>query len=163
MKNHIAVAAALFAMAAGSAAQAHSWAVELNGAKMDELKGAEVGFGRNLEFSKLRVTPMVGAFIYRGDNDRYRRETFANGATVCRDLTNGRFSDKENCDNTAVKGYGKLEGAFRFTKSFELGGGVRVGGGTQPYATASVFLTNNVAIKAFGSKDYYGAGLSPSF
>lgn len=155
----VALATLLFT---GQAANAQSWVVELNGAKVDDLSGAELGLGYNFAKKGFRLTPIVGALIYQGDNDRYRSETVSGGRKICRDLSNGQFSDKDNCNNTAAKAYGKLEAAYRF-KSIELGGGVRISDETMPYGTVAAYVGDNLAVKGFGGKDYYGAGLAFTF
>jgi hypothetical protein len=144
-------------------AEAKGWEVELNGAKVQDLSGAELGLGYDLGGSKFRLTPIVGALLYQGDNDRYRDETLSNGRRVCRDRTNGQFADKENCNNLAARAYGKLEAGYRLSPSLELAAGVRVGGETTPYGAISVLASDKLALKGFAGKDYYGAGLVARF
>ncbi len=156
-------AVALAALLSAGSANAHSWAIELNAAKVDDLKGAELGLGYNWTAGGFRLTPVVGALIYKGDNDRYSNQTLSNGNTVCRDHSNGQFAKKENCDNTAAKAYGKVEAAYRFGKTFELGGGVRVSDQTTPYGTVAAYFSDQLAVKGFAGKDYYGAGLALTF
>lgn len=152
------VAAALLA----GAAHAQPFVFEANGARAGNLNGGELGVGYSALSEHFRLTPIVGAFLYQGDNDRYRQETFSNGTEVCRDTTNGQFAKKENCDNTAVKAYGKLEAAARF-KQFEIGAGVRVSSETTAYGLASFEISDQLALKAFAGKDYYGAGVALRF
>lgn len=161
MKLLLSAVAAATLLFTAQTATAQSWVVELNGAKVNDLSGAELGLGYNFAKGGFRLTPIVGALLYQGDNDRYRSETFS-GRTVCRDLSNGQFSKKENCDDTAAKAYGKLEAAYRF-KSIELGGGVRVSDEALPYGTVAAYFGENLAVKGFGGKDYYGAGLTLTF
>ncbi|MDG2528052.1 hypothetical protein [Caulobacter endophyticus] len=143
--------------------QAQNWTVELNGAKAGDLSGAELGLGYTLSKGKFRLTPIVGALIYQGDNDQYASQTLSNGRTICRDTSNGQFADKENCNNVAAKAYGKLEAAYRMGKSLELGVGVRVSDETTPYGALGVYTSETLAIRGFAGKDYYGAGLIARF
>ncbi len=162
MKFLLASTATLAILLSATAASAGSFVVELNGAKVDDISGAELGLGYNLAKGGFRLTPTVGALLYQGDNDRFSTETVSGGRTVCRDHSNGQFAKKENCDDTAAKAYGKLEAAYRF-KSLELGGGVRVSDDVTPYGALGVYVSDTLAVKGFAGKDYYGAGLALIF
>lgn len=162
MKHILSAGLLTAALFTAGVAQAQPFMLEANGARVNHLTGGEFGLGYSFANEHFRITPIVGAFVYQGDNDRYRRETFSNGSHVCRDTSNGQFADKDDCDNTAVKAYGKLEGAVRF-KQVEIGGGVRLSSKTAPYGLASVAVSEQFALKAFAGDDYYGAGLSLRF
>ncbi|PXA90138.1 hypothetical protein DMC25_08350 [Caulobacter sp. D4A] len=136
--------------------------VELNGAKADDLTGAELGVGYNWTKNKFRLTPIVGGLIYQDDDSRYRTETLNNGNTICRDRQTGYFADKDRC-SPEIKPYGKLEGAYQVTSKLEFGAGVRVSDEVAPYGLIGARLTDRVTIKGFGGKDYYGLGLTASF
>ena len=157
MKVIIATAVLSVALVLGSSAHAQSFLIEANVAHAGDLDGGELGVGYSFQNEYFRLTPIVGAFLYKGGNDRYRRETMSNGNEICRDGTTGAFAKKENCNNTAAKAYGKLEAAVRL-KALELGGGVRVSSDTTPYGLIGFSASDQLSIKAFAGKDYYGAG-----
>ena len=162
MKSFIAVMAVMAALGSAHAVHAQQLSAELNLARVDDVDGGELGLGYSFAPGNFRFTPTVGAFFYQGDNTRYRSETLSNGNVVCRDHSNGQFANKELCDNTAVKAYGRLEGAYRFSK-VEVGAGVRVGSDTAGYGTISALLTPAFSIKANIGSDYYAAGLHLGF
>ncbi len=153
----------MVAVVLANPAQAQNWSVELNGAKAGDLSGAELGLGYNFGKGKFRLTPSLGALIYKGENDRYRSETFNNGRIVCRDTRNGQFADKDNCNDAAAKAYGKLEAAYRFGKSLELGAGVRLSDETTPYGAIGVYASETLIVRGFAGKDHYGAGVIARF
>lgn len=136
---------------------------ELNYADTGNLSGGEIGAGYSLLLGPVSVRPIGGLFMYQGENDRYRSETFSNGNEVCRDLTNGQFADKENCDDLALKVYGKLEATFTIADRVEIGGGARVSDDVVPYGTVGVRLSPTILIKGSAGKDYYSAGLAAKF
>lgn len=158
-KLSIAALAACISLVTSSAASAQSWAAEMNGVHADDRSGAELGVGVNLVAHGFRLTPIAGAFLYRADDSRFREERLSNGNTVCRDHSNGHFAKKSECDDIATKAYGKLEVGYRI-KSVELFGGVRVSDDTAPYGGVAAYVSEKLALKAFGGKDYYGGGLS---
>jgi hypothetical protein len=162
-KTIFAASAAAAVLLISGTASAQSVMFELNGAHAAKLNGGELGVGYNIAKGNFRLTPIVGAFIYKGDNDRYASQTVTGGNTICRDLRNGQFAKKENCNNTAVKAYGKLEAAYRFGGKVEIGGGVRVSSKTTPYGSLGFNLSDQLALRAFGGDDYYGAGLIARF
>ncbi|HYG27572.1 MAG TPA: hypothetical protein VD906_11755 [Caulobacteraceae bacterium] len=159
----IAAAAALATWSAASAAQAGIHA-EANAASVTEVGGVELGVGYRFAAGKVRVTPIVGLFVTTGEDDgRYREETFSNGNTVCRDTSNGQFADDVNCAaNYDTAAYGKLEAAWRFTDSFELGAGARLTEDeAKPYAVLGFGSTWGV--KAAVGDDYYALGVAFGF
>lgn len=154
--------AASMAMATSAVAQTVPWSFEVSAAKAGDLKGAELGLGYSWTKAGFRLTPVVGALVYKGDNDRYSSQTLSNGNTICRDRTNGQFADKDNCNDLAAKAYGKIEAAYRF-EHLEIGGGVRISSDTTPYGLIGLDLNPGLQLKGFGGKDYYGAGLTARF
>jgi hypothetical protein len=167
VQAYLAAGAAGLLLAGAQAAQAEApaqpWVIEANAVKVNDLTGGELGIGYRFAAGNFRVTPIVGALIYKGGNDRYDKQTISNGTTICRDLSNGQFANKESCNDSAAKAYGKLEATYRFGHSVELGGGVRVSNRTTPYGTLAAFVSDAVAVKAVAGKDYYGAGLALVF
>jgi hypothetical protein len=140
-----------------------SFTAEATLAQVGDVTGAELGLGYRFALGGLRITPIVGAFIYQGENDRYRLEEFSNGNEACRDLTNGRFADKENCDNSAVQAYGKVEAVYRVADRVEIGAGYRFSEEGAPYGTVAVALSPGILLKLNGGADYVGGGVSFGF
>lgn len=164
MKFHVFTALAAASLLVPASANANNIAVEANGARAHEVWGGELGIGYNLSKGPFTLRPMVGAFVYQGDNDRYNNQTFSNGQTVCRDNTNGQFAASERCDNTAVKPYAKLEATVTLAGVTEVGGGARFSSDkVRPYGTAAFSLMPKLKIKANGGPEYYSVGLLASF
>src|SRR3546814_16909371 len=107
-------------------AMANGIMVEANGARAHGRWGGELGLGYTLSAGGFSLRPIVGAFIYQGDNDRYYEDDLSNDKTRCRDSTNGQFAKDDLYDNTAVKAYGKLEVHYSITPVAAHGGGARV-------------------------------------
>lgn len=164
MKFSVFTAAAAASLLIPATAHANSVALEANGARAHEVWGGEIGVGYNLTKGPFTLRPMVGAFVYQGDNDRYSRQTFNNGNTVCRDSTNGQFAASERCDNTAAKAYGKVEATVTITAVAEIGGGARFSSDkVRPYGTAAFSLLPKLKLKANGGPEYYAVGLLANF
>lgn len=158
------LAAAYISLAAPTIAHANSVTLEANGARAHDVWGGEIGVGYSVTKGPFTLRPMVGAFVYQGDNDRYSRQTFNNGQTVCRDTTNGQFAASERCDNTAAKAYAKVEATVSITGVAELGGGARFSSDkVRPYGTAAFSLLPKLKLKANGGPEYYAVGLLASF
>jgi hypothetical protein len=145
------------------------FAIEANGAQVDDVTGGELGIGYRVSIWRVNITPYIGGFIHGEDNDRYREETFRNGNTVCRDTTNGQFADDENCDNLAVDIYGKLEATVTAI-NFGSSGGIDIGGGvrfsedqTTPYAALAVNFTSTISVRGNVGKDFWAAGVHLAF
>jgi hypothetical protein len=155
-------AAAFFACA--SAAQASGIGVEANAARAGGIWGGELGLAYTIKLGGFALRPVVGGFIYQGDNDRYLRETIRGGRRVCRDSTNGRFARDELCDNTAVKAYGKLEASYTIPSGPELGGGGRFDGDkVRPYGFVAIPVAEKLRIRGNVGDGYYAAGLNLNF
>lgn len=84
----------------------------------------------------LNIVPLDVVVLPQPANSRYRRETFDNGSTVCRDIENGQFAADENC--TAELAYGAAaEGGVTIPlgerRALGLWGGYRAGETAGPY------------------------------
>jgi len=165
MKKCIAAALAAASIGLCSApASANGIALEANGARAHDVWGGELGLGYNLNIGPFTLRPIAGAFVYKGDNDRYVRSTFSNGQSRCRDLTNGQFATDEKCDDTAVKAYGKIEGTFEIPAVAEVGAGVRFSSEkARPYGTVGFALAPKIKVKANAGPSYYALGLQAAF
>ena len=163
MKSYFFVAVAA-AVALPSTALANSVALEANATKAESIWGGELGVGYNLSKGPFTLRPMVGAFIYQRDNNRYYEQTTYTGQTICRDSTNGQFAASERCDNTAVKAYGKIEATVTLVGIAEVGGGARYSGDkVRPYGTAAFSILPKLKVKANAGAEYYAVGLLASF
>ena len=72
---------------------------------------AKRGIGYSVGKAGLKLTPSVGVFLYQRDNDRYYIDD-KGGSELCRDSTNGRYADKEKCDDIAATAYGQVEATY---------------------------------------------------
>jgi len=164
MKNILGVAAAA-AIAVGCVpAMANGIALEANGARAQGVWGGELGVGYSLSAGGFSLRPMVGAFVYQGDNDRYYEDTFSNGQTRCRDSETGRFAKDAKCDNTAVKAYGRIEATYSIPLVAEVGAGARFSSDkVRPYGTVAVPLAPKIRLKGNAGPKYYALGLAAGF
>jgi hypothetical protein len=149
------VLAATLAAAAPASAQI---VLEANGARADSHWGGELGVGYGFGAAGFRLTPMIGALVYRGDNDRYYED--ANGGNArCRDRQTGRYTSDSRCDDTAVKAYGRVEATYAIPLVATVGAGVRVGNDVRPYGTVAVPLLPTISLKGNAGPHYYALGL----
>ncbi len=156
--------AAIAFLAASAPAFASSIAVEANGARAHGVWGGELGVGYDLSFGAITLRPIAGAFVYKGDNDRYQNQSPSNGLQRCRDLSNGQFADDDKCDDTAVKPYGKIEATFTIPLGPEIGAGARFSSDrVKAYGTASFAVAPRLRLKANIGDDYYALGLRAAF
>lgn len=164
IKKIWAVAAAAAIAANCVPALANGIALEANGARAHGVWGGELGIGYSLTAGGFSLRPMVGAFIYQGDNDRYYEDTFSNGQTRCRDGNTGRFANDAKCDNTAVKAYGRVEATYSIPLVAEVGGGARFSSDkVRPYGTVAIPLAPKIRLKGNAGPKYYAAGLRVGF
>lgn len=164
MRKLIATIAAAVACAVAPAAYANGLAFEANGARAHSEWGGELGVGYNLSLGGFTLRPIGGVFVYKGDNDRYEEDTFSNGQTRCRDMSNGQFADDEKCNNAAVKAYGKVEATYTLIGSLEFGAGARFSSEkVRAYGTASIPLAPRFRAKGNVGDRYYAVGLRADF
>lgn len=99
--------------------------------------GAEIGLGVQIkpyEKVNIDVAPLTGIFI-PNDNSRYAEETTKNKQTICRDKTNGQFTDKSNCGASFKYGF-ETSAKYQLHINLDGGVGIRVGNGLSIYAVA---------------------------
>lgn len=127
--------------------------------------GAEVSVGYVFRAANLYLAPSIGAFIFQGDNNRYQLQTQGNGTEVCRDLTNGQYSKKANCDNTRVTAYGNLEGGIRLgdDQMWAAGIGARVQDKALAYAVVHYGRPGGPNLRVAAGKDYGALGVTFGF
>lgn len=133
---------------------------ELGYARVGERDGVELGIGGRYGWNDLRLSGVIGGFVYANEDDRFRSETLGNGNTVCRDTSNGQFSDSSNCA-ADVSAYGKIEAAWAFDNGLEIGVGGRFTEDLNtPFGTLAYrFGQGGGAIYATGGDDYIGIGI----
>jgi hypothetical protein len=91
----------------------------------------------------LTINPAdLGWIPEENQNSRYRKETLSNGRTICRDLSNGQFTDSENCAGTFRTIYAfSIDATYRANTSkypLYLGMGYRFGNNSGPYLAGVV-------------------------
>lgn len=129
--------------------------------------GAELAFGYRYETSSgtsISLHALQGVIYSTGAPDGFRKETFSNGQTVCRDLSNGQFSEKENCQS----GFGfeytpSAEVAQRITSSFSIGAGYRAGDAVGAYGAIHIQAFKVAHIVARVGPEYVGAAFGIHF
>lgn len=143
---------------------ANGLALEANGARANGRWGGELGIGYAVSAAGFSLRPMIGAFIYKGDNDRYAESTFSNGQTRCRDLRTGQFAKDEECNDLAAKFYGRIEATYSIPLVAEVGGGARFSGDkVRPYGTIAIPLAPRIRLKGNAGPKYYALGLMAGF
>ena len=153
------------ALAANCAtASASGIALEANGARAHGRWGGELGLGYSFTAGGFSLRPLVGGFLYKGDNDRYYEDTFSNGQTRCRDSETGQFADDSECNDVAVKAYAKIEATYSIPMVAEIGGGARFSSEkVRPYGTIAVPLAPKIRLKGNAGPKYYAIGLTAGF
>lgn len=136
---------------------------EANGARADGRWGGELGLGYAFRLAPgFKITPTAGVLVYKGDNDRYYEDSNG-GSPRCRDSTNGQYAASEDCDNTAVRAYGRVEATYSIPLSVTFGAGVRVGDDVRPYGTLAVPIGSGFEVKGNAGPHYFAAGLRVGF
>lgn len=153
----IAAAACLSLCAIATSANAQNGVTfEAGGAQLYDVTGAEFGVGYRFAAGPIRITPMIGGFVYQGESDRYY---FDSSVDRCRDSTNGQFARTILCDNTAVSAYGRVEGTARI-RNVEFGVGYRADDEDGiAYGTVSFDVSPRMAVKANAGEEYVGLAL----
>lgn len=160
MKKYlIALAGAVALYASPAAAQV---GFEANGAYSEEVWGGELGVGYSVKAGPMSFRAVGGAFIYKGDNDRYFMDNNG-GNPRCRDRANGHYASDIKCDDTAVKPYGRAEALFTTPKGFSLGAGARISDEVRPYGTVAFRIGPKAKIKGNAGPHYYALGVTLGF
>ncbi len=158
MKAYVAAALAAVLSCATTPAAAQI-TLEGNGARADGEWGGELGIGYAVGAAGFKVTPIVGAFVYAGDNDRYYEDDNG-GNPRCRDGDTGRYAKSSYCDNTAVNIYGKVEATYSIPLIATIGAGVRFSErDTTPYGTVALPITPGLKVKGNIGDGFYAVGL----
>lgn len=116
-------------------------------------------------------TNFIDMEITSEDNERYYMDKFSNGEERCRDRTNGQFAKSESCDPIYHYDYAlSLDANYSLqpdSRSFFLGGGLRIGQELIPYASVG-YAFNELSsyhcyIKAAIGEDLYQTTIGYSF
>lgn len=152
------IAGGLAAAMAAATPAAAQLTLEANGARADARWGGELGVGYGFGAAGFRLTPMIGALVYRGDNDRYHEDPNGGNAR-CRDGETGQYAASSKCDDTAVKAYGRVEATYAIPLLATVGAGVRIGDDLRPYGTVALPLLPTISVKGNAGPHYYALGL----
>lgn len=157
------VAGAAIALACATPAAAQI-GFEANGSRAEDRWGAELGVGYAIKAGGFSVTPTLGAFVYKSDNDRYFLDNNG-GNPRCRDRTNGQYADSANCNDAAIKPYARIEASYTTSSGLMLGAGARVDDDERirPYGTLAVRLGPRIQLKGNAGPHYYAAGIRFGF
>lgn len=162
MKRIFSVAAAAAAILVAQPAVA-GISAEANGARAEGRWGGELGLGHSLGGGGFAVRPIIGAFLYEGDQDRYYMDDNG-GNPRCRDSTNGQYAKTSYCNNLAVSAYGKIEATYTIPLGPEIGAGVRLSQEqTSPYGTIAIPLAPSIKLKGNAGDGYYAVGIRAGF
>ena len=147
------------------AAQAHNWTTQLAASDVNKVGAVELGVGYKFAGQKFYIAPMAGLEFTGTEGDsRYDTQTQKNGTTVCRDTSNGQYSNKENCSgSTDARGFLALEAGYNISEKAALGLGVRRAEVTSPYAVLHIGFNQFLKFRLAGGKEYVSAGLSVGF
>lgn len=160
----LAMAGAMIAAHTAGAAQARGLGAEISGVKAEGQWGGDLGLGYGFEVGPFSLRPIVGAFVFKGNNDRYYVDTFNNGQQRCRDHRNGQFAADRFCNNVAAEFYGKVEATFSIPTVAEIGVGARYMDETvRPYGLIAVPIAPKFKAVASGGKEFISAGIRFGF
>lgn len=110
--------------------------------------------GQKLIYEKvvLDVIPL-SIIIVPNDGSRYRSETTSNNKTICRDKTNGQFSDSSNCGPTYKYAF-QSSVKYQVHESIDLGLGTRIGSNFSIYADALLKFNSKTSLEGKLGNDY---------
>jgi len=155
-----AVLAAGMMFGTAQAASAQGLVIDAAAARAEGRWGVEASVGYRIGGLGFAVTPSVGAFATRSDNNRYVEEPDPNGGTQCRDTQGGDLDRDFRCENADFRPFGRVEATFAIPLIAELGAGVRVSEHkTTPYGTVAMPFLPMVKLKGNVGKDYIALGL----
>lgn len=129
--------------------------------------GGEVALGYRYEAASgtaIALHPLQGVIYSTGAPEGYREETFSNGQTVCRDLSNGQFAKKSNCeDGLGFEYTPSAELTQRLGTKISIGAGYRGGDKASVYGVLQVYAFKVVHIGIRGGPEYTGAFVGAHF
>lgn len=137
----------------------------LSAARVKDISGAQLELaGHWPVLGSAQLRPALGVFVHPRTDGRYSQQTQSNNTVVCRDMSNGQYADKENCDGVADV-FASLELGAELGDRWALGAGVRVGRQALPYLALDLHPTPGQALllRATAGKDLASLGLGWSF
>ena len=159
-----ALLAAGLAMGAAGTASAQGIVLDAAGARLHGQNGIEATAGYRIGLLGFSITPSVGAFATRTDQERFLEETDPAGGTRCRDSEGGGLVHDLRCENADLQLIGRVEATYAIPLIAEAGLGVRIAeGDTRPYATAAVPILPMAKLKGNFGKDYIALGVRVGF
>ncbi|HEX8214281.1 MAG TPA: hypothetical protein VF582_02285 [Allosphingosinicella sp.] len=165
MKTWIGAAAAAFAaLGVSPAASAQGLVLDAAAARVHGQNGVEGSVGYRIPIFLFTVTPSVGAFATRSDDERFLEEPDPAGGTRCRDSRDGDIVRDIRCENADLRLIGRVEATYALPLIAEAGLGVRISkGDTIPYATVAVPIFPMAKLRANAGKDYLALGVRVGF
>ncbi|HWH21877.1 MAG TPA: hypothetical protein VNT25_01105 [Allosphingosinicella sp.] len=152
------------ACGASQAASAQGLVADAAAARVQGQFGAEGTLGYRIGILGFSITPSVGAFATRSDEERFLEEPDPVGGTRCRDSQGGEIVHDIRCENADLQLIGRVEATYAIPLLAEAGLGLRVSrGGTAPYATAALPVFPLAKLKANVGEDYLALGLRVGF
>lgn len=130
------------------------------GGSFEGRTGVEIELGAKFQpadWIEFGVSP-ANLVLYENENDLYEQETFGNGATVCRDLSNGQFTDEENCA-PELSWRGNVTGEVNLSDEFSVGGGYLFGDQEAGFGSLRYNFSPSMALVGRVSESYTSAML----
>jgi len=159
-----AVLAAGAAFAVSGSASAQNIVVDAAAARVHGQNGLEGTIGYRFGLLGFSVTPSIGGFATRSDEERFLEETQSGGGTQCRDSRDGDIVNDIRCENADLQLIGRVEATYAIPLLAEAGVGLRVSkSDTTPYATVALPVLPLARLKANLGKDYVALGLRAGF
>lgn len=143
------------------AASAQGLVVDAGAARAEGRWGLEGSVGYRLGGIGFAVTPSVGAFATKSDDQsRFVEEPDPDGGTQCRDTKDNDIVRSFRCENADFRPFGRVEATFAIPLIAEAGVGVRVSeASTTPYGTVAMPIFPMAKLKGNVGKDYVALGL----
>lgn len=159
-----AVLAASAALTLSGTASAQGLVADAAGARVHGQNGIEGTVGYRIGILGFSITPSIGAFATRSDEERFLEEPYPEGGTRCRDSRDGDLVHDLRCENADLRLIGRVEATYAIPLLAEAGLGVRIAkGATTPYATAAIPIFPMAKLKGNIGEDYIALGLRVGF
>lgn len=146
---------------AAQAASAQGLVLDAGAARAEGRWGLEGSVGYRIGGLGFAVTPSVGAFATKSDDEnRFVEEPDPDGGTQCRDTRDNDIVRSFRCENGDFRPFGRVEATFAIPLIAEAGIGVRVSeASTTPYGTVAMPIFPMAKLKGNVGKDYVALGL----
>ncbi|WP_260926671.1 hypothetical protein [Novosphingobium sp. 9] len=146
----------LAVMAAPASAQVTA---EANVAKSEGQWGGELGVGMPIvNDGPIKVTPMVGVFVYDRDHPGYYKDDGA-----CYANSDDSEVGGHHCDGSGTKLYARIEATYSLPMA-SVGLGARwMGDDLRPYGTVAVPIAPLFSVKGDLGDHYLAAGITAHF